>query len=125
MTVARRVSFPPEFVAGLRALISEIPPGRVIAYSDAAAAIGYGTGRHSAAALSAGLLGDCPWWRVIRADGTLVADLLPAARIRWEAEGTPLASRDRVNMDSARWRPAPDVLERVDRVIDDAAARLA
>ncbi|GAA1352457.1 MGMT family protein [Falsarthrobacter nasiphocae] len=119
-----RPSLPPDYVAGLRVLIESIPPGRVIAYSDAAEAIGYGSGRHSAAALAGGLVPGVPWWRVIRADGSIVERLAPEAWRRWAEEGTPLMpDGKRVRMALARWRADDDVLRAVDAAIEAASAQ--
>jgi alkylated DNA nucleotide flippase Atl1 len=133
--MTRRVALPEQYLAGLRVLVTSIPEGRVIAYSDAATVIGYGSGRHSAAALSAGLLEGTPWWRVIRTDGTITGDLAGTAARHWHEEGTPLktvskrgargeqsgGSCVRVDMRFARWSPPDDVLRAVDAAIDDAA----
>ncbi|MDQ0986856.1 alkylated DNA nucleotide flippase Atl1 [Streptomyces sp. V2I9] len=87
-----------------------IPPGRVMTYGDVAEWLGEGGPRQVGRVMA--LHGSAvPWWRVVRADGTL----LPAHELRalehYRAEGTPLreASRHaeghllRLDMRRARW----------------------
>jgi alkylated DNA nucleotide flippase Atl1 len=48
--------------------------------------------------------GGVPWWRVLRADGTVAPGLERRALARYRAEGTPLrADGVRVDMARARW----------------------
>jgi alkylated DNA nucleotide flippase Atl1 len=76
--------------------IRAIPEGFVRTYGDVWPAAPRLTGR---------ILGtvhapDVPWWRVVRADGSLAAG--EAQRARLEAEGVPFRGRARVDMRVAR-----------------------
>ena len=54
-----------------------------------------------------------PWWRIVRADGTLPASLSVRAAPHYRAEGTPLkgaagpddAAGPRVDLAAALWAP--------------------
>lgn len=47
-----------------------------------------------------------PWWRVVRADGSLPGHLAAEARARHRSEGTPLRPSGRVDLLAAFWEPA-------------------
>ncbi|MFD4027661.1 MGMT family protein [Streptomyces sp. NPDC058576] len=100
----------PEYAERVLDVADLIPPGRVMSYGDIAEWLGEGGPRQVGRAMA--LYGSAvPWWRVVRADGTL----LPAHELRaldhYRAEGTPLreASRHaqghipRIDMRRARW----------------------
>lgn len=89
-------------------VVESIPPGRVMAYGDVAAAIG------SRAARAVGTVmshygSDVPWWRVVRASGHPAIDHETQALQHFRAEGTPLKwSRGgayRVDLEVARYLP--------------------
>ena len=101
---------PSAFDRDVYAVVAEIPFGRVMSYSDVAAALGSrsarGVGR--AMARSEGLA----WWRVIRASGLPPEGHEVEALEHYKAEGTPLRwSRDgttyRVDLAEAAWFPPP------------------
>ena len=77
------------------ARIREIPPGFVRAYSD----LSPGAPRFAGQVLSESLDPDLPWWRVVRADGSLAKG--DRQRARLEAEGVPFRGA-RVDMRVAR-----------------------
>ncbi|GAB3564890.1 MGMT family protein [Spelaeicoccus albus] len=86
-------------------VVEEIPPGRVLTYGDIAELIGSGGPRQVAAVMSRGVGG--PWWRVVRADGSLPERLAGRARSHYLAERMPLMPGTyRVRMSAARWTPA-------------------
>lgn len=100
----------PEYAERVLDVAELIPPGRVMTYGDIAEWLGEGGPRQVGRAMA--LYGSAvPWWRVVRADGTL----LPAHELRaldhYRAESTPLreASRQaeghipRIDMRRARW----------------------
>ncbi|MBA2739535.1 MAG: MGMT family protein [Nocardioidaceae bacterium] len=70
-------------------LVEAVPPGRATTYGLLAHAVGFGgprwvgmvLARHGAAV---------PWWRVVRADGSLPPALRREAIARYRTEGTPL-----------------------------------
>ncbi|CAL8899521.1 MGMT family protein [Kocuria varians] len=97
-----------EAVAAVRAVVVGIPPGAVLSYGDVAELAGLGTPRLAARIMASGKLGrGTPWWRVVRADGTLPDHLQITARERYEREGTPLrdtrAHWAQVDVRRARW----------------------
>jgi len=91
-------------------LVEAVPPGRVTTYGALADVVGWGgprwvgsvLARHGAAV---------PWWRVVRADGTLPDSHRRAAVPHYRAESTPVRT-DRVgavtcvDMPAACWFPA-------------------
>jgi len=88
-----------------------VPPGRVISYggiADVLAAHGYGGGPRQVGRVMATEGGAVPWWRVVRADGTLPGHLHGRARQHYLTEGTPLHRLDaptRVDIARAWWQP--------------------
>ena len=73
----------------------EIPPGFVRTYGD----VSPGAPRFAGAVLFEYDEPDLPWWRVVRADGSLAKGA--RQRERLEAEGVPFRG-DRVNVAAAR-----------------------
>lgn len=90
------------------ATVDAIPRGRVASYGQVAQEAGLpGRARFVGRVLRA--LGSdrrLPWWRVLRADGSL-AELGGGARQRGrlEAEGVRFDGRGRVRMNDHRWQP--------------------
>ncbi|MFJ4616035.1 MGMT family protein [Streptomyces griseus] len=100
----------PEYAERVLDVTDLIPPGRVMTYGDIAEWLGEGGPRQVGRVMA--LYGSAvPWWRVVRADGTL----LPAHELRaldhYRAEGTPLREAShqaeghipRIDMRRARW----------------------
>jgi methylated-DNA-protein-cysteine methyltransferase related protein len=75
--------------------VREIPPGLVRTYGD----VSPGAPRFAGAVLFACDDPDLPWWRVVRADGSLAKG--DRQRHRLEAEGVPFRG-ERVDMAAAR-----------------------
>jgi methylated-DNA-protein-cysteine methyltransferase-like protein len=75
--------------------VREIPTGFVRTYDD----VSPGAPRFAGAVLSESEAPDLPWWRVVRADGSLAKGA--RQRRRLEAEGVPLRGA-RVDMGIAR-----------------------
>ena len=90
------------------ATIDSIPSGRVASYGHVALAAGLpGRARFVGRVLrELGSDHRLPWWRVLRADGSL-AELGGGARQRGrlEAEGVRFDQRGRVRMGDHRWHP--------------------
>lgn len=101
-------------------LAGAIPPGRVLAYGDIAELLGSGGPRQIGAAMSHSTGLDVPWWRVVRADGTLPDGLVGRAAEHWAEEETP-RRRGRIWMAEARWQPDDAAFA----VLDAIAAALA
>ncbi len=84
----------PEYAERVLDVAELIPPGRVMTYGDVAEWLGEGGPRQVGRVMA--LYGSAvPWWRVVRADGTL----LPAHELRalehYRAESTPLREASR------------------------------
>lgn len=94
-------------VEAVRGVVLGIPSGTVLSYGDVAELAQLGSPRLAARIMSLGQAGeDVPWWRVVRADGTLPDRLQIAARGHYESEGTALrtTSAHWVQVDMARGR---------------------
>lgn len=96
-----------DFVSRVLAVVESIPPGKVMAYGDIAAAIGSRAPR-GVGQVMAHYGSNVPWWRVIRASGQPPLCHDDEALPHYEAEGTPLvptASGYRIDLRLARHRP--------------------
>ena len=82
-------------VAEVLERVRAIPEGKVAAYGD----ITPGAPRHAGRVLSESLEPDVPWWRVVRADGTLAKGRRQKGLLR--AEGVRFKG-DRVDMAECR-----------------------
>lgn len=95
----------------MRAVVADIPPGRVMSYGAVAAAAG--SPRHArmvARALAGAEAGrPLPWHRVISAQGTVPARGLDGEddlqRMLLEAEGLVFDARGRIDMAAHAWWP--------------------
>nr|WP_140011105.1 MGMT family protein [Nocardioides plantarum] len=93
-----------DFVERVLALVEAVPRGRVTTYGAIADVVGSGPrlvgnvmARHGAGV---------PWWRVVRADGSLPPSHHDEARQRYLEEGTPLRrSGVAVDIVAAFWQP--------------------
>ena len=77
--------------------IRDTPEGFVRAYGD----VSPGAPRYAGTVLSGNHDPDLPWWRIVRADGTLAKGARQRALL--DAEGVPFRG-DRVDMRIARLR---------------------
>jgi alkylated DNA nucleotide flippase Atl1 len=93
-----------EYVEQVLGLVERIPEGRVTSYGTIAEAIGRG-GPRQVGAVMARDGGGVPWWRVVRADGSLPRSHDDEARQHYLAEGTPLRPSGAVDMARAFWHP--------------------
>lgn len=101
-------SGPPAFAVDVLDLVEQIPAGRVLSYGDVAELVGRGGPRSVGRVMSLYSTG-APWWRVLRADGTVVPELLERALPHYDDEGTPMRpDRERVDMRRARWDGPPN-----------------
>ena len=83
-------------------LVETIPSARVLTYGRIAEVLAGGYGpRYVGRIMSTHGMG-VPWWRVVRADGTLPPPLMLEAQERWRDERTPVR-RGRVDMAAALW----------------------
>ncbi len=91
------------------ALVERVPPGQVTTYGLVADVVGYGGPRWVGTVLARNG-GGVPWWRVVRADGSLPPSHRRDALAHYRAEGTPLrldAAGGPVGVDLRRavWLP--------------------
>jgi len=99
-----------DFAARVLDVAEAIPPGRVMSYGDIAEYLGEG-GPRQVGRVMALWGGGVAWWRVIHADGSLLAGHERTALARYREEGTPMRSSadgrpGRVDMRRARWNGA-------------------
>lgn len=100
----------PEYAERVLEVVELIPPGRVMTYGDIAEWLGDGGPRQVGRVLAL-YGGAVPWWRVVRADGTLLPGHEQRALPRYRTEGTPLREAPRaaeghmprLDMKRARW----------------------
>ena len=96
-------ALPTPFAEEVLDVVAASPAGRVMAYSDVAAALGRGGPRQVGQALARFGSG-VPWWRVLRADGSCAPVHGGEQMARLRTEGVPLRG-ERVDMALARWQP--------------------
>ncbi|WP_309080072.1 MGMT family protein [Zhihengliuella sp.] len=99
-------------------VVACIPAGSAVSYGDVAELLGAGGPRQVGAAMAGSAGEDLPWWRVVRADGSLPRELAERARPHWVSESTPVrgSGPDRVRFPDARWRPSVDEFARIDAI---------
>jgi alkylated DNA nucleotide flippase Atl1 len=90
-----------DYTARVLDAVDSIPPGQVMSYGDVAEFIGAGGPRQVGRVLAL-WGGGVAWWRVVHADGSLLAGHERKALAHYEAEATPLR------------RPADGGLPRID-----------
>lgn len=90
------------------AAVELVPPGRVITYGLIAEYLEQG-GPRQVARVMAHSGGSVPWWRVVRADGSLPAALAARARPEYLSEATPLKAGGQVDIARAVWWPGQDM----------------
>jgi alkylated DNA nucleotide flippase Atl1 len=96
-----------DFASRVLDVAESIPPGQVMSYGDIAEYLGEG-GPRQVGRVMALWGGGVAWWRVIHADGSLLAGHERVALARYREEGTPMRSAvgggpGRVDMRRARW----------------------
>lgn len=110
------VSLHPEAYAGAEGYaelvlrcVESVPRGRVTTYGAVADAVGAVLGRGGPRVVASVMRREgaavC-WWRLVRADGSMVAHKADRARAAWLEEGTPLRGGGRVDMAAAFVTPA-------------------
>ncbi|MGA8255920.1 MAG: MGMT family protein [Nocardioides sp.] len=96
-----------DFVERVLLIVEAVPRGRVTTYGAIAAVVG--SGPRVIGSVLARHGGPVPWWRVVRADGTLPPSHHDDARASYLAEGTPLRHGGRaVDIATAFWGPDVD-----------------
>lgn len=94
-----------DFTEAVLRVVESIPPGRVLTYGFIAEQVGRGGPRQVGGVMARDGHG-VPWWRVVRADGSLPAHLVLDAQREWQREGTPVR---RGRVDVPRAVVPPDV----------------
>jgi alkylated DNA nucleotide flippase Atl1 len=102
-----------DFAGRVLDVVDSIPPGQVMSYGDVAEFLGDGGPRQVGRVLAL-WGGGVAWWRVVHADGSLLAGHERAALENYEREGTPLrrpadSGLPRVDMRHARLRGPSEV----------------
>lgn len=98
---------PDEYSSRVLEVTEAIPPGRVMSYGDVAEYLGEGGPRQVGRVMSL-WGGGVTWWRVVHADGSLLAGHEQEALRNYRAERTPLrpagpSGLPRIDMRRARW----------------------
>ena len=92
-----------EYVEAVLSLVEAVPRGRVTSYGAIAAVVD--SGPRLVGNVMARHGGGVPWWRVVRADGSLPPSHEVDARPHYLDEGTPLRPTGGVDMRAAFWDP--------------------
>ncbi|WP_300678182.1 MGMT family protein [Nocardioides sp.] len=92
---------PEEFIEDVLSVVERIPPGRAVTYGDIAAFLGRGGPRGVGGVMALEGQG-VPWWRVVRANGSLPPHLMIDAQEHWHLEGMSV-HRGVINLKEARW----------------------
>jgi alkylated DNA nucleotide flippase Atl1 len=91
------------FVEAVLTLVEQVPPGRVTTYGAIGDRLGRGPRLVGRVLSEHG--GPVPWWRVVRADGSLPPSHDEEAAEAYRREGTPLRGPGRVDIVAAFWSP--------------------
>ena len=97
-----------EYAEHVLAVVERIPRGRVTTYGLIAEVVHEALGRGGPRLVGNVMARDgagMPWWRVVRADGTLPASHDVDARQAYLEEGTPLKASGAVDLARALWVP--------------------
>lgn len=97
-----------DYVEAVLSLVEQIPRGRATTYGAIADALfdDFGGGPRQVGNAMARHGAPVPWWRVVRADGSLPASHGDEARQAYLEEGTPLRASGAVDLQTALWLPA-------------------
>ena len=95
------------YVEAVLALAEQVPAGCVTTYGAVADALHdrFGGGPRQVGRVMALYGGGVPWWRVVRADGTLPPGHAATAREHYLVEGTPRRPGGAVDLRLALWIP--------------------
>jgi alkylated DNA nucleotide flippase Atl1 len=91
-------------VEAVLSAVEQIPPGQVASYGDIADYVGAGGPRLVGRVMATQGAG-VPWWRVVRADGSLPPSHHDEARQAYLEEATPLRPSGNVDLRRAFFRP--------------------
>ena len=94
-----------DYVEAVLSVVESVPSGRVTTYGAIAEAVG-SRGPRSVGRVMSTYGGSVPWWRVVRADGSLPPSHDEEALARYREEGTGLRASGRVDLALAAWWPS-------------------
>lgn len=97
-----------QYVELVLTCVEQVPRGRVTTYGAIAEVVGQvagGGGPRLVGSVMARHGGPVPWWRVVRADGSLPPSHDVEARPHYLEEATPLRPSGNVDLSRAFWRP--------------------
>jgi alkylated DNA nucleotide flippase Atl1 len=107
---------PEAYVEAVLSLVERVPAGRATTYGLVAETIGRG-GPRGVGRVMALYGAPVPWWRVVRADGSLPESHQRGALPHYREEGTPLrgdlsdAGSLRVDLAACLWDPPDGMLQ--------------
>ena len=87
------------------AYVRQVPPGRVMTYSQVAKKAGVIPRFVGTAMTVLPDDTDVPWWRVVRSDGSISQKAPDEQRKLLEAEGVSFDERGRIDLDKFGWPP--------------------
>ena len=90
-----------DFEAAVHDVVRRIPRGHVMSYGDVAEYVGAGGPRQVGAVMGRSD-GELPWWRVLRADGTVAEPVRVRQLELLASEGVPLRG-GRVDLRAVGW----------------------
>jgi methylated-DNA-protein-cysteine methyltransferase-like protein len=99
---------PEEYAEAVLRVVERVPRGRVTTYgaiADHLTAQGLPRGSRTVGRVMSRHGDGVPWWRVVRADGSLPPSHGEEARAAYLEEGTALTRSGRVVMTAAFWEP--------------------
>ncbi|WP_426244913.1 MGMT family protein [Nocardioides sp. LHG3406-4] len=97
---------PEDYAELVLSCVEQVPWGRVTTYGSIAEAVGRvagGGGPRQVGAVMAAYGGPVPWWRVVRADGSLPPSHQGEARQAYLEEATPMRPSGSVDLAAAFW----------------------
>ena len=101
---------PEEYAELVLRCVEQVPRGRVTTYGAVAEVVGAlvgGGGPRQVGSVMAAYGGPVPWWRVVRADGSLPPSHQGEARQAYLEEATPMRPSGNVDLRRAFFRPEP------------------
>lgn len=113
MTMGRPV-VDAEYIEAVLSCAELVPVGRATSYGAIAEVVAQRLGRggpRQVARVMATQGGGVPWWRVVRADGTLPIELQARAAEYYSAEGTLRRANGGVRFPDAWWQPELDAFQ--------------
>ena len=102
------------YAHAVHALANLVPEGSVLSYGDIAELLGSGGARQVGKAMQTSPPGT-PWWRIVRADGSMTSALEPIAVGHWVEEQLTYVGQ-KIPMKTKRWQPDEAAWQRIDEL---------